>query len=191
MSPLKKVETHFKGKPFSRDELNHLGITSVQLSELLKKESVYRLSRGIYVLAGVDLSNETQFQAATMRIDGPSAVCLLSALWYYNLTDHIPKKVWLLVPENKHTAHKDIRLLRRNNPHWKIGIEKHKSFAITSLERTLVDSLCMKRILGPQIGIDALKTALREKKTALDKIIRMAKSLGVDHRISNYVEVLA
>ena len=189
--PLTQIKTHFTGKPFSRDELNRLGITSVQLSKLLKDESVHRLSRGVYVLAGTDLSNETQFQAATMRIDGPSAVCLLSALWYYNLTDHIPKKVWLLVPENKHTAHKDIRLLRSNNPHWKIGIEKHKNFAITSLERTIIDSLCMKRILGPQIGIDALKTALREKKTTLDKVLRMAKSLGVDHRIQNYIEVLA
>ncbi|MBL7670922.1 MAG: hypothetical protein JNM39_10595 [Bdellovibrionaceae bacterium] len=191
MRPLKQIETHFTGKPFSRDELNRLGITSVQLSELLKAESVHRLSRGVYVLAGTDLSNETQFQAATMRIDGPSAVCLLSALWYYNLTDHIPKKVWLLVPENKHTAHKDIRLLRSNNPHWKIGIEKHQNFAITNLERTIVESLCMKRILGPQIGIDALKTALKEKKTTLDKVLRMAKSLGVDHRIQNYIEVLA
>lgn len=191
MEPLKQLETHFRDRPFSRGELNRLGITSVQLSELLKKEAVYRLSRGVYVLAGTDLSNETQFQAATMRIDGPSAVCLLSALWYYNLTDHIPKKVWLLVPVNKHTAHNDIRLLRTNNPHWKIGIEKHKSFAITTLDRTIVDTLCMKRILGPQIGIDALKTALREKKTTLDKIFRMAKSLGVDHRIQNYIEVLA
>lgn len=190
MSPLKQIEAHFTGKPFSRDQLNRLGITSVQLSELLKRESVYRLSRGVYILPGVDLSNETQFQAATIRIDGPSAVCLLSALWYYNLTDHIPKQVWLLVPENKHTSHKDIRLLRSHNPHWKIGIEKHKSFGITSLERTIVDSLCMKRILGQQIGIDALKNALREKKTTLDEILRMAKLLEVYHRISRYIEVL-
>lgn len=51
----------------------------------------------------------------------------------------------------------------------------------------------MKRILGPQIGVYALKTALREKKRkhTLDKILRMANSLGFDHRIRNYTESLA
>ncbi len=191
MELLRRLESRFANVPFSSDDLSRLGVTHAELNDLIEKESVFRLGRGIYVLSGIDLSNEVQFQAATMRIDGPSAVCLASALWYYNITDHIPKKVWLMVPESKHTAHKDIRLLRSRNPQWKIGIEKYKGFAITSLERTLVDSICLKKIIGVQIGVDALKTSLKDKKTNLDKVLRMAISLGVDHRIRNYIEVLA
>ncbi len=81
-----------------------LGITQSQLKPLLAAAQVLRLSRGVYVLSGADLDDESLFRAATMRIEGPSAVCLLSALAFYGITDQIPKKVWLLVPESKHTA---------------------------------------------------------------------------------------
>jgi len=191
MAVLKQLKSQFENIPFSPGDMKRLGITNTELNQLLKTEAVHRLSRGVYVLAGADISDEAQFRAATMRINGPSAVCLVSALDFYNLTDHIPKKIWLLVPASKHTAHKDIRLLRSRAPHWKVGIEKHEGFAITSLERTLVDSLVMKKILGVQVGMAALKSALREKKTTLDRVLKMAKALGVSHRVMSYIEALA
>ena len=126
-----------------------------------------------------------------MRIDGPSAVCLVSALAFYGITDHIPKKVWLLVPEDKHSAHKDIRLFRSRNPNWKVGIESHKGYKITNLERSIVDALAMKRVLGVTLAVSALKNALQEKKTTLDKILKMATQLGVDHRVMSYIEALS
>lgn len=190
MDTLKRLESQFANTPFSPDDIKRLGITDFELNQLLGAEAVHRISRGVYVLAGTDLSDEALFQAATMRIDGPSAVCLLSALAFYGITDHIPKKVWLLVPENKHTAHKDIRLLRSRSPHWKIGIEKHKGYSITNIERTIVDSLVLKRILSVQIGMSAFKSALSDKKTTLDKVFKMTKALGVDHRVKAYIEAL-
>jgi hypothetical protein len=70
---------------------------------------------------------------ANFRRFGDSvAVCLLSALAFHGLTDEIPKKVWLLVPENKHSAHRDIRLLRSRNPHWKMGIDAQNGYRITN-----------------------------------------------------------
>lgn len=191
MDALKRLESQFANTPFSPDDIKRLGITDFELNQLLGSEAVHRISRGVYVLAGTDLSDEALFRAATMRIDGPSAVCLLSALTFYGITDHIPKKVWLLVPENKHTAHRDIRLLRSRNPQWKIGIEKHKGYSITNIERTIVDSLALKRILSVQVGMSAFKSALNDKKTTLDKVFKMAKALGVDHRVMAYIEALA
>ncbi|MGE3757062.1 MAG: type IV toxin-antitoxin system AbiEi family antitoxin domain-containing protein [Pseudobdellovibrionaceae bacterium] len=191
MNTLKRLESQFEKDPFSLDDIKRLGITDFELNKLLKEEAIYRLSRGVYVLAGTDLSDEALFRSATLRIEGPSAVCLLSALAFYGLTDHIPKKVWLLVPENKHTTHKDIRPLRSRKPQWKVGIERNVGFNITNIERSIIDALVMKRILGVQIGVGALKSALKEKKTTLGKILKMAKLLGVDHRIMIYIEALA
>jgi predicted transcriptional regulator of viral defense system len=164
VNPLKLLQSHFKDSPFSPKDINGLGITQAQLIQLLHNESIHRLSRGVYVLSGADLSDEAQFRAATMRIDGPSAVCLVSALAYYGITDHIPKKVWLLVPEDKHSAHKDLRLLRSRNPKWKVGIDSHKGYKITNIERSIVDALTTKRALGFSIGVSALKSALQNKK---------------------------
>ena len=191
MDPLKLLQSHFKNAPFSPRDIRGLGITPAQLIQFLQNEHVHRLSRGVYILSGADLSDEAQFQAATMRIDGPSAVCLMSALAFYGITDHIPKKVWLLVPEDKHSAHKDIRLLRSRNPKWKIGIDPHKGYKITNLERSIVDALTTKRVLGFSVGVSALKSALQGKKTTLDKIIKMATQLGVDHRVMSYIEALS
>jgi predicted transcriptional regulator of viral defense system len=191
VNPLKLLQSHFKDAPFSPKDINELGITQAQLIQLLHNESIHRLSRGVYVLSGADLSDEAQFRAATMRIDGPSAVCLVSALAYYGITDHIPKKVWLLVPEDKHSAHKDLRLLRSRNPKWKVGIDSHKGYKITNIERSIVDALTTKRALGFSIGVSALKSALQNKKTSLDKIIKMATQLGVDHRVMSYIEALS
>ena len=191
MGPLKRLQSHFADSPFSPDDLKELGVTPTELNQLLEAESVHRLSRGVYVLSGTDLSDEAQFQAATMRIDGPSAVCLLSALVFYGLIDEIPKKVWLLVPEDKHSANKDIRLLRSRNPIWKVGIDSHKGYKITNIERSIVDALSMKRIVGITVGVSALKRALKEKKTTLGKVLKLATQLGVDHRVMSYIEALS
>ena len=191
MDPLKRLQSHFADSPFSPGDIKELGVTRTELNQLLEAESVHRLSRGVYVLSGADLSDEAQFQAATMRIDGPSAICLLSALAFYGLIDEIPKKVWLLVPENKHCAHKDIRLLRGRNPTWKVGIDSHKGYKITNIERSIVDALSMKRVVGVSIGVSALKRALKEKKTTLWKVLKLATQLGVDHRVMSYIEALS
>lgn len=191
MKPLALLQSRYANSPFSPGDIESLGITPAQLNHLLEAEIVHRLSRGVYILSGADLSDEGQFRAATMRINGPSAICLISALAFYGLTDQIPKKVWLLVPEDKHSAHKDIRLLRSRNPKWKIGIESQKGYKISSIERSIVDALAMKRIIGVSIGVTALKTALKEKKTTIDKVLKMATRLGVDHRVMGYIEALS
>jgi predicted transcriptional regulator of viral defense system len=191
VNALKRLQSKFANTPFSPRDIKRLGITPAQLKPLLNEEQVLRLGRGIYVLPGTDLDDEALFRSASMRIDGPSAVCLISALAFYGITDELPKKIWLLVPENKHTAHKDIRLLRRNDPQWKVGIIANDGYKITSLERSIVDALALKRIVGVSVGVSALKAALTQKKTTLDKILKTATQLRVDHQIMSYIEALA
>lgn len=191
VNTLKLIKSHFGNTPFSPSEIKALGITPAQLRHLVEKDHLQRLNRGVYVLPDADLNDEAQFRAASLRVGGPSAVCLVSALAHYGLTDEIPKKVWLLVPENKHTTHKDIRLLRSRKPNWKIGIDAHEGYRITNIERTIVDAIAQKRSLGFQLGVSALKDALKDKKTTLAKIIKMATQLGLDHRIMSYIEALS
>lgn len=190
MDGLKRLKAKFPDRPFSYKDLKRLGINQPQLNELLKGQEIQRIGRGVYLLSGADLSEEGQFQAATLRISGPSAICLLSALAHYGLTDQIPKKVWLLVPENKPTAHKDIRVLRRRNPQWKIGIRHGDGYSITSLERTIVEALALKKVTG-NVGIEALKRALQKRITTLDAVLKTANRLGLDHRVMPYIEAVA
>ncbi len=81
--------------------------------------------------------------------------------------------------------------MRRNNPQLGIGIIAHKGYKITSIERTIVDTLVLKRIVGVNVGVGALKTALSSRKTTLNKILTMATKLRVDHRVMSYLEALS
>jgi predicted transcriptional regulator of viral defense system len=189
MTPAKTI-LRLKGNTFSRKQIEALGLTGNHIQELLKSGQIVRLHRGVYQISGENLSDEEIFHAASIRLKGRSAVCLLSALAYYNLTDAIPKKTWLMVDEQTHSSYKDIRVCRTRNPNWKIGIVENKNYSITSIERTLVDCLVYKKIIGTNVAISAIKSAIREKKTTLSKIAKMSQLLGVEHRIYQYIESL-
>ncbi len=178
-------------KPFTSSQAAKSGLNFYELSKLVSSGVVEQVARGIYRAAGGDISEEEQCRIATLRVGTPSAICLVSALSYHHLTDTIPKKTWIMVPGNKRTVDRALKLFRARNPHWKIGIEKHDGYSVTTIERTLVDCLTHRSRLGTQIGIDALRKATASKKTTLGKILEMAGHLGVSHRILSYIEALS
>lgn len=176
-------------EPVTAKELESRGFSRNELERLLTDGAIVRLGRGVYQLASADISDENQFRAATMRIRGQSSVCTLSALAHYNLTDEIPKKVWLMVGVGRKSSLKDVRLFRTRNPHWHIGIEAADGYKITNVERTIVDCLSYQHKFG-NLGVDALKRALKDKKTTLSKIVDIAERLGVGHKIAPIIQVL-
>lgn len=176
-------------EPVTAKELEKQGVSRNDLQSLLKSEKILRVGRGVYQLPSAELSDENQFRAATKRIKGPSAVCLLSALAFYNLTDEIPKKVWLIVDANRKSYQKDIRLFRSHKPQWKVGIREAQGYRITTIERTIVDCIAYQPKLG-SLGIEALKRALKDKQTTASKVMEMAEQLKVAKRILPYLQVL-
>lgn len=190
MSLLARIPKHLQDKPFSTTQAVGWGISKYYLKMLVREEKLEKLTRGIYRLVQSDISEEDDYRSATLRVGTPSTICLLSALVYYNLTDTIPKKTWIMVPTAKRTAYKDVKVFRKRNPQWEIGIEKQEGYWVTSLERTIVECLMYRSLLGSQMGLEALKRAVADKKTTLGKIMDMATKLKVSHRIQAYVEAL-
>jgi predicted transcriptional regulator of viral defense system len=186
-----RLPAQIQNRPFTTREAESHGVTLYQLKKLVAMGSVDQISRGIYRASGEDFGPEAQFQVATLRVGLPSAICLLSALEYHHLTDKIAKRTWILVPASKRTTDRSLKVFRARDPKWKIGIQKEDGFFITNIERTLVDCLIQKRLLGTNTGIEALRLALKEKKTTLHKISEMAKCLKGLHRILPYIEALA
>ncbi len=188
---MKKLSLQLKSKPFTLQQAVEAGLNFYNLKKLVSDGQVEQFARGIYRVAAIDLTEEDQFKVATLRMGSPSAICLISALSFYHLTDTIPKKTWLMAPHSKKTSHRDIKLIRVRNPNWVIGVEKHNGYWITSIERTLVESLSNRARIGTQIGIEALRKAIKEKKTTLSKIVETATKLGLEHRILPYIEALS
>lgn len=59
------------------------------------------------------------------------------------------------------------------------------------MERTLIDCLLYRRMIGSQVALPALKAAIQEKKVKLGALYDTAKKMGLIHRISPYLEALA
>lgn len=187
---MESLPAKFKNKTFTTSQFLEAGFSFYHLKKLLNTGAVEQISRGVYHSPGVDLNEEELFRIATLRVDKPSAICLLSALSFHHLTDLIPKKTWIMVPRSKRTQDKKLQLYRSAHPHWKIGIENHDGYSVTNLERTIVECLTSRFRLGERPGIEALRSSLEGKKTTIAKLTQMAKELDVLHRFLPFIKVL-
>lgn len=166
------------------------GLTRHQLQKLLKEEKIHRITRGVYQYTEEEYREEDIFSEACAYVGKPSAVCLLSALVFYHVTDLIPNQIWLMVPSEKRTRRLDLRLLRLSNPQWDKGIIQESGYWITSLERTLIESLYYKKYLGTQTAIQAVKIAIQEKRTSLKAIFNFSINMKLDGYIQPFIEAL-
>ncbi len=185
------LPSRLQHRPFTVKQAKQQGLSFYELGKLIASGVVEQVSRGIYRATADDLTEEDQFRTATLRVGKPSAICLISALAYYHLTDTIPKKTWIMVQANKRASDPSLKLFRARRPQWSIGIEKYDGYSITTIERTLVECLARRSRLGTQVGIEALRKAVSSRKTTLGKIVDLACQLGVTHRILPYVEALS
>lgn len=186
-----QLPSEIRGKPFTLSQAKKLGMSRYLLVKLVSEGVVELVARGVYRASKGDISEEDQFRVATLRVGTPSAICLLSALSHYGLTDTIARKTWIVVPASKRTRYPDLKLLRSRNPEWQVGIKKCDGYSITTLERTIVDALCARARIGTQIATEALRKAIQSKKTTPGRIMDMAKQLGVVHRVQPYIEALS
>ena len=179
--------------PFTYQDALDEGLNQHAVEKLLKQGLIERVLRGIYVPADYDNTDpEAQYALATLQCGFPSCICLLSALDYHHVTDQIPNKVWIMVPQKKRVQSKHLKLIRARNPQWNIGIDKtNKGYWVTTLSRTLVECLLAKHRLGSDVAISALKTALQDKKIKLQDVYNIAIQMGVKERIFPYIETLA
>ena len=179
-------------EPFSLKEANQAGLTKYAIAKLIQAGALERLQRGIYQISErAYMDREDAYRSATLRCGLPSAICLLSALEYYHLTDQIPTKTWVMVPNTKRVQSSSFRLVRSRNPQWELGIQKCDGYWITTPERSLVDCLLAKRSVGSAVALEALKQATASKKIRLTDVVDIAKKMGVFHQILPYIEVFA
>ncbi len=179
-----------KKSPFWYHDALTSGLSRRALQRLLTDGHIERIGRGVYRDATRDDYGEESFRNATALVGEPSAICLLSALSHYGLTDLIPKRTWIMVPAPKRTTAAQLRLLRKREPRWRIGITRKNGYSITTVERAILDTLCSSDP-GLDAGLSALKKALRQRLTTPAKIAEVARQLGVFDRLLPYLRAVS
>ena len=77
-------------------EFRNAGITAATLCRMAEAGEVVRLSRGLYQLPDAPLHANHSLAEAAKRVPN-GVVCLVSALAYHELTDQLPRAVWMAI----------------------------------------------------------------------------------------------
>ncbi len=173
---------------FGVSEAFEAGISNATLSRLTAKDIVIRVGHGVYIHPESNISPEEQdYVRACSKFSPDAVIGGISALFHYHLVEQVPQVIWVIVPQNKQTRDKFYRLIRVKSIK-KIGIDKHKHFNITNIERTIVEAFVYENKIGMRTAMGAITKAIKEKKTDLNKVMKMARDLGYDNIIKKHWE---
>jgi predicted transcriptional regulator of viral defense system len=169
------------------------GITAATISRMERKGVITHLARGLYQLTDATLDvNHSLAEAAKLIPNG--VVCLGSALAFHELSDRIPPFVWMAIgPREWRPTSKQRRvIIMRYGPKiFAKGVEEHiieqVPVRIYSPGKTVVDMFYhgrqQKSLYNSNVGISdavqAMKEALRQRKTTPAEIARYAVEAGV------------
>ncbi len=177
-------------------EALRLGIHPRVLYALRDSGALEQLCRGLYRLAELPpLSNP---DLVTVALKAPGAVvCLISALAYHELTTQVPHVVDIALEkgdEPPRLAYPPLRLFWFSGPAYSEGIDTHvidgTLVRIYSPEKTIADCLKLRRRVGLDVALEALKTYRRRPGFDADKLLQYARFCRVERVIRPYLEAL-
>ena len=185
-------------------ELKKEGITAATLARMRDQGLVLQLSRGLYQLpdAAGD-ANHTLAVAAKLVPKG--VVCLVSALAFHELTDTIPRNIWMAIgPKDRSPARTQppLRIVRFGEKVLHTGIEEHRIEGVTvriyGVAKTVVDlfryrqsaGIRYKNSTGINLALEGLREALRRRKATPAEIAEYANKGGIWKVVQPYLEAM-
>lgn len=171
------------------------GIHPRELYKLRDAGKILQLSRGVYRLAEMAESENSDLTAIAARVpDG--VICLISALSFHEITSEIPHEVFLAVPRRKESPHIDfppVRVFHFSDETIAAGVEIHLieniSVKIFSMEKTVADCFKFRNRIGLSVALEGLKMCLA-KNGSRAKILEYARVCRVEKVISPYLEAI-
>jgi len=177
-------------------ELRAEGVTAATMSRMERDGEVLRLARGLYQLPDAPLDAHHSLAEAAKRLP-KGVVCLVSALAFHELTDQMPRQVWMAI------GHKDwapkmggvpVRLVRFADRLLADSVEIHTvegvPVKVFGVAKTIADCFRYRSKIGLSVAIEGLQEALRQRKATPGEIARYAEHGAVATVIRPYLEAL-
>jgi predicted transcriptional regulator of viral defense system len=182
---------------FRSRDLSALGLTFRDLSRLVEDGTVARVAKGLYRLSSAEPTEHYTRAAVCARVPR-ATLCLLSALSFHEIGTQLPREVWIAIPHKARAPRIPefrIRIVRFSGPSLRYGVQQIRiegvPARITSPARTVVDCFRFRRLVGRDVAHEALREALRERKTTVDEIWRAAEVCRARSLVGPYLEALA
>lgn len=184
-----------RGVVRSRD-LTALGVSRNRLRRLVTAGELSRVARGIYIATDHDLTEKHSLAVACSLVPH-GVVCLLSALVFHELTVQNPWEVWMAIdPWARKPAqnYPPLRIVRFSGEALTHGVEMHMvegvEVKVYSVAKTVADLFKYRNKVGLDVALEALRDAIRTRRTSMDEIYRAAKVCRVERVIRPYLEGL-
>jgi predicted transcriptional regulator of viral defense system len=179
-----------------RDALG-IGLTHRELQRLVELGEVERVVRGLYRLAGAEVTEDESLAMAAAAVPG-GIVCLLSALRLHGVGTQAPHEVWMALDRAaRRPARPPVRIqfVRFSGRMLTYGVTTRRlanvPVRVTSPARTVVDCFRYRRKLGIDVAIEALRDAVSRRVATRDEILRAAEVCRAGTILRPYLEALS
>ncbi|MCT8327906.1 AbiEi antitoxin N-terminal domain-containing protein [Acidimangrovimonas sediminis] len=176
-------------------ELRQAGITPSMISRAVEDGDLARIARGLYQRVNAELSAE-QSLAEASKLVPKGVIALTSALAFHELTDQMPRKVWVAISPRDWApviSYPPMRITEFPDKYMTHGIERHRisgiDVPIFSVPKTLAD-VFRSRAVDRSVAIEALRAALRDRRATPGEIARSAWDGGAWKVMQPYLEAL-
>ena len=172
------------------------GITAATIGRMVRGGDVIRLARGLYQLPDVPLDANHSLAEAAKRVPR-GVVCLVSALSYHELTDQLPRAVWMAIgtkdwmPKEGRPKMRIVRFTDAllTDDVLTVHIE-NVPVKVFGVAKTIADCFRHRRKVGQAVALEGLQEALRQRKASPAEIARHAERGGVATVVRPYLEAL-
>jgi len=174
-----------------------LGIPKHVLYQMAKAGELVREAQGIYRLSeSAPLGNPDLVQIS-LRV--PRAViCLISALYFHELTTQIPHQVQFALPRDVKTPKIDyppIKVFHFSGESYFSGVAEKSvdgiQIKVYDREKTIADCFKFREKIGMDVALEALKDYFSKPHPNPSRLIKYAKINRVENVIRPYMEALA
>jgi predicted transcriptional regulator of viral defense system len=190
MKPRNTAQSLKKLGIFTLAEASEVGFSQPTISRLVSGGEVLRIQQGIYRHKDAQVDFEHLDLIVAAKRFGPDAVIgLMSALAYYSLIEQVPQQIWVLVPPQVKTTSRLYRCVRTKT-NLVAGIDRHRNYAITNLERTIVEAFKYSSKVGLDVAVYAARTAIKRQLSTPAKLLKQAKALKMERYIIRHWEAI-
>ena len=182
---------------FRSRDLDAVGLPRSRLAVLLDRGEVERVGRGLYRPTDAPLSEHETLALVSARVPG-AIVCLLTALAVHEIGTQLPREVWIAIDRKARRpklSDLPVRIVRFSGPMLRYGIDTREMLGvpvrITSPARTVVDCFRYRKKVGIDVAMEALRDAIRSRRTTVDDISRAADVCRIRTVIAPYLEALS
>lgn len=187
------MEVHAPAR--SRD-LASIGVSGTTIARAVVDGVVVRIGRGLYQLP----DSEPDLHSGLIEIAklAPKAViCLTSALSFHQLTDQLPRRVWIAIGAKDWAPkieYPRIRIVRFREPYLTNGTEVHRigeaEVRVYSIAKTIADAFRNPKLVDRSVTIEAMKAALGARKATAVQLATAARENGAWNQMRPYLEAL-